>query len=186
MIVVALIGAPGAGKSSLAIALAAAGVPRIRVSGGGTTARRNAADGLLASDSVAIASILDQLRLAIAMGHSAVTLDGFPRTARQASTLLEWSHGHGCTVRPVIFDVPTPVLDARLAARLTTECRPDDAPEVLKARRREYELRLAPLLRSLHGVAPALRLAADSAEDVLERVRESILDWSDSPRLHIE
>jgi adenylate kinase family enzyme len=171
VIVFALIGAPGAGKSTLAAALASHGVATIRVSGIASNATRAlVASGGLVPDDHAIANVGSQLFALADRPVSAVVLDGFPRSEQQATALLEWTCSQGWILRPIILAVPDAVLERRLAERRLNDHRADDEVEAASGRRGEYERRIRALTVILGRVAEIAYLREESAGNVLARV----------------
>jgi adenylate kinase len=171
MIVLAMIGPPASGKSTLASVLKTHGVPSIRVSGFSSEGTHAATKlGVLAPDGQSIVSILDQLASANLLRHAVVVIDGFPRTAPQAEALVEWARSNGSVLVSIMIGVRQTVLESRLADRRVREHRTDDSLEIASRRRREYDQQLAAMLPIIEGHTRLVRFNDLTIEKSHERV----------------
>ncbi len=128
MIIVVLLGAPGAGKGTQAAVLAnRLGIPHIATGDifraairaatlVGLEAKRYMDSGRLVPDDVTIRMLEERLEMPDAAGGA--ILDGFPRTAVQAVSLDEFLVEHGTGVSAaLLIDVPAEDLVERLSGR---------------------------------------------------------------------
>jgi adenylate kinase len=154
---VMLLGAPGAGKGTQAVRLAAQlGVPHVasgdllrRVVKLGTPLGVSARDfmdrGELVPDDLVLQVILD--RLVQADAERGFILDGFPRTLRQAESLDAALDAAGRGLERVVeLQVPTDQLLTRIAGRAMRDGRSDDREGVVANRLRVYLAQTAPLI----------------------------------------
>jgi adenylate kinase len=151
---VLLIGAPGAGKGTQAVAIAERfGIAHIS-SGDllrkhvteGTSIGRAAASYLERGDLVPDAVVMDMLYKPVVAATRAggYVLDGFPRTVDQAKAAYATASSLGVAVEFAIFlDVPRAELVRRLTARGRGQ---DDRPEVIEHRLEVYDAKTLPML----------------------------------------
>lgn len=185
MTVVVLMGPPGAGKGTQAIALAdRLGVPAIstgdifRASVAGGTELGRQAQGYLdggeyVPDELTNAMLRD--RLAAADTRQGFVLDGFPRTIDQVAVLDE------LLARPVdavvVLEADTDQLVQRLLQRAEVEHRSDDTEDVIKRRLQVYHQQTIPVVEAYRERDLVIRL--DGSGDVAE-VAQRVLDLADS------
>lgn len=151
---VLLIGAPGAGKGTQAVKLAAHfGITHIS---SGELLRQHIADGtpigrqvdeyVRRGDLVPDSIIMDMLFKPVqqASQRGGYVLDGFPRTVDQAEAAYRVAGAAGMGVQVAVhIDVPTEELVRRLVARARGA---DDTEDVIRHRLAVYEERTAPML----------------------------------------
>lgn len=150
---VILVGPPGAGKGTQAVALSERlGVPHISTgdlfrehvneqSPLGREAKRYLDSGELVPDSVTNEMVRERLDAPDA--KAGFLLDGFPRNTAQADVLADILAGNNTAVDAVIqLDVSEDELVDRLLAR----GRSDDTEDVIRRRQQVYESETAPLL----------------------------------------
>jgi len=78
-----------------------------------------------------------------------VVTDGFPRHLPQAEWLVDFAASSQHSLGPVIhLMVPAKVTKERLAGRQ----REDDTPDIVQARREEYERDIAPVINYFEGI----------------------------------
>lgn len=150
---VLMIGAPGAGKGTQGVRVAAHyGIAHIssgdllreHIATGssiGRAARTYVESGDLVPDSV----VLDMLRKPIvaASEQGGYVLDGFPRTAPQARALHDAAADDGASVEVAVhLEVP----EDRLTERLLARGRDDDTPQVIAHRLEVYRRQTVPML----------------------------------------
>lgn len=178
-----LLGAPGAGKGTQAVALAEH--YRIAHVSSGEILRGHVGDGTDLGEQVAgyLAAgslVPDDLVLAIigravveAIRSGGYLLDGFPRTLAQAQRAYELAARDDLTADAVVFlDVPDAVAEQRLSERAATSGRVDDAsPDVIRHRLEVFHAETEPLLEFYRGrgllvTVDATRAPADVAASV--------------------
>jgi adenylate kinase len=149
-----LIGAPGAGKGTQAVAIAERfGITHIS-SGDllrkhvteGTSIGRAAQEYLARGDLVPDAVVMDMLYKPVVAATRAggYVLDGFPRTVEQAKAAYATASELGVAVEFAIFlDVPRDELVRRLTARGRGQ---EDRPEVIEHRLEVYQEKTFPML----------------------------------------
>ena len=149
-----LIGAPGAGKGTQAVAIAERfGITHIS-SGDllrwhvteGTATGRSVREYLASGDLVPDAIVLDMLRKPVlaASESGGYVLDGFPRTVEQAEAAYAAARGLGVAVEIAVhLDVPRTELMRRLLARGRGS---DDTPEVISHRLEVFDAKTLPML----------------------------------------
>jgi adenylate kinase len=155
-ILIIILGAPGAGKGTQAVRLAAVReVPHIST---GELLRENLQEatpiGLRAKEYMEVGGlvpddlVLDMLseRVAAADCRAGYVLDGFPRTVAQAEA-LDARLDESTDLHVVKLDVAEETIIKRLAGRREAGHRKDDAPEVVKERLRVYHEQTEPVVR---------------------------------------
>jgi len=178
---VVFLGPPGSGKGTQATALARElGIPAIStgdmlreaVANGselGRRVRRIMESGELVGDDL-MAEVVTE-RLAQPDTARGFLLDGYPRTASQAETLLGILEGEGSTLDHVVFiTVPEEELVRRAIQRQRGA---DDKEEVVRERLRVYREKTEPLVDYYRG--KGLLRQVDGNRPV-DDVRQSILD----------
>jgi adenylate kinase len=154
-----LIGAPGAGKGTQAVAVAQrVGVTHIS---SGDLLRKHVAEGtaigrqvkqyLARGDLVPDALVMDMLRKPVVAANAAggYVLDGFPRTVAQAEAAYETARGLGVAVEVAVYlEVPRAELTRRLLARGRGS---DDTPDVIQRRLEVFEAMTLPMLDYYSG-----------------------------------
>jgi len=149
-----LIGAPGAGKGTQAVRIAAHfGLTHIS---SGDLLRQHVAEQtatgrairhyLARGDLVPDAVVMDMLRKPVLAANQSggYVLDGFPRTVQQARAAYETARGLGVAVEVAVYlDVPRSELMRRLLARGRGN---DDTPEVISHRLAVFEAKTLPML----------------------------------------
>lgn len=148
-----LVGPPGAGKGTQAVALSAKlSIPHISTGDLfrahvaqqtplGQEAKRYLDAGELVPDTVTNEMVRE--RLAESDTKTGFLLDGFPRNIKQAEVLQQMLAEAGTSLDAVIqLDVPEDVLVQRLLGR----GRSDDTEEVIRRRQQVYQSETAPLL----------------------------------------
>lgn len=179
---VILLGPPGAGKGTQAVALSERlGVPHISTgdlfrehvneqSPLGTEAKRYLDSGELVPDSVTNEMVRERLDAPDA--KAGFLLDGFPRNTAQADVLADMLARRGSDVDAVIqLDVSEDELVDRLLAR----GRSDDTEDVIRRRQQVYASETAPLLRYYADrlvTVPGIGSVDEVAARVLDALRE--------------
>ena len=155
-IIIIILGAPGAGKGTQAVRLAAAReVPHIstgdlfrqnlqEATAIGLKAKEYMDAGRLVPDGV----VLDMLseRVAAADCRAGYLLDGFPRTVAQAEA-LDGRLDDSTELHVVMLEVSDETIIQRIAGRRDAGQRKDDAPEVVQERLRVYHGETEPVVR---------------------------------------
>ena len=173
-----LLGAPGSGKRTQGVRLAARfGVPHIstgellrghvrRGSDLGRVAEPYMRRGDLVPDDVIISMVLDRLtRPDPADGY---VLDGFPRTVPQAEAAYELARRLGLMLTAVIvLDLTHDELFRRLGERAGHEGRADDAGDTVRHRIAVYEAKTLPLLDYYTGRGILVRVSAIGPVDAV-------------------
>ena len=146
-IIIIILGAPGAGKGTLAMRLAEyREVPHIstgelfrenlqQATPVGLRAKEFMDDGRLVPDDVVLDMLVE--RVASADCRGGYLLDGFPRTVAQAEA-LDVCLGDSIELHVVNLEVSDETIIKRIARRREADQRKDDAPEVVKERLRIY------------------------------------------------
>ncbi|UUW90517.1 adenylate kinase [Pimelobacter simplex] len=182
-----IMGAPGAGKGTQAVALAAL-VDGPHISTGdlfrsniaqGTELGRLAEKYISAGEYVPDAVTDDMVRdrLAAPDAREAFVLDGYPRTSSQVASLDALLSERGLAIdRAVELVVPEEELVDRLVARAAVSGRSDDTADVVRHRLGVYAAQTAPLLASYGGRGVLHRVdGTGSVEEVRQRVAEVVL-----------
>jgi adenylate kinase len=136
----------------------------------GRTAAQYMAAGQLVPDDVVVGIVVE--RLADDDCKNGCLFDGFPRTVPQAEALDRMLAEHGMPLDLVLaLDVPESDLIARLSAR----GRPDDNPEAIAERFRQYRALTQPLMEYYYrrGILRQIDASA-SPEKVFERIRSAV------------
>lgn len=181
-----LLGAPGAGKGTQAIRLAARlGVPHVSTGdllraavAAGTALGREAKTfmdrGELVPDSVVIAVAVE--RLGHADAKQGFVLDGFPRTVAQAEALDSALARLGMQLdRCAALEVGEEELVARLHKRAQIEGRSDDDEVIIRNRMRVYRAQTEPLINYYRRKGLLRELdGTGSVEAVEQRIQEGI------------
>ncbi|GLW51317.1 adenylate kinase [Streptomyces sp. NBRC 14336] len=175
-----LIGPPGAGKGTQAVALSERlGVPHIstgdlfrdhvaRRTPLGQEARRYLDTGELVPDHITAGMVRE--RLAQPDARDGYLLDGFPRTVPQARELAAVLAATGTALDAVLeLSVPEEVVVARLLGR----GRADDTEEVIRNRQRVYEKQTAPLLAHYADILVTVP-AEGPVSDITARALEAL------------
>lgn len=172
-----LLGRPGSGKGTLAKELVEElGVPYI---GSGEIARHLAENdpetrsrlkaGLMAPEEAMRTQVESRIEAAL-LTKNGFLLDGFPRTMAQLVALLSWTHPIGM---PFFIYVDAEKLTC--IERLLHRGRPDDTPDAIERRLKDYESETEPLLGTLDRGGRLTRVFNEqdpkrAAAEVLERL----------------
>ncbi|MCL2315694.1 MAG: adenylate kinase [Actinomycetia bacterium] len=176
-------GAPGAGKGTLAGAVADHySIPAIST---GNMFRAAAASGselgrqvgaIMASGGLVPDDVTDAVvaaRLAEPDAAAGWLLDGYPRTLAQVKALDDLLAGRSESLDLVIvLDVPRDVMVARLVHRASIEGRADDTVETIRHRMEVYAASTAPILDAYAARDLVLTVDGDGTPD---EVRERLL-----------
>ena len=104
--------------------------------------------------------------------HKGIIFDGVPRTIRQAEELMAIlqadDYGNFITI---FVDVPRDVATVRLLKRAEIEHRPDDTPEVIAVRLKQYEDQTLPVL---HYLKQQTRLIDIDGTPSIEAIEKNI------------
>lgn len=185
-----LIGPPGSGKGTQAVALADHfGIAHIS-SGDllrkhvteGTALGRSVADAMARGDLVPDAVVMDILRkpVDVASRNGGYVLDGFPRTVAQAEAAYLVAKEIDAWVQVALYlDVPRDELIARMLNRAHSDGRSDDREDVILHRQDVFEQLTRPMLDyyeqretlvTVDGSGPIAEVTA-AAIAALEQVR---------------
>ncbi|MEU6640996.1 adenylate kinase [Saccharomonospora sp. NPDC046836] len=177
---VVLVGPPGAGKGTQAVALSERlGVPHISTgelfrahvseqTPLGQEAKRYLNSGDLVPDSVTNEMVRE--RLAEEDTEAGFLLDGFPRNTKQADVLGQLLAEQDSGLDAVIeLQVPEDVLVERLLAR----GRDDDTEEVIRRRQQVYRSETAPLLEYYADILLAVNGVGD-IDEISSRVLDAL------------
>lgn len=179
-----LVGPPGAGKGTQAVALSdRLGVPHIstgdlfRAHIGeqtplGKEAKRYIDAGELVPDSVTNEMVRE--RLAADDVNGGFLLDGFPRNIKQADVLGEILAGDGAKLDAVIELV---VGEDVVVDRMLARGRSDDTEDVIRRRQQLYRSETAPLLEYYNSVLVTVDGVGEVSE-VSSRVLDALRDRS--------
>jgi len=152
-----LIGPPGAGKGTQGARvaehygvehIAAGDLLREEVEAGSDIGRR-ASDAMQRGELVPDDLVFDLVmpRMIVAGHANGYVLDGFPRTVGQAQEARLTALDNDVAVtQAVLFEASQDVLVPRLLDRARSEGRPDDTPEVIRARLAVFHEEVEPLL----------------------------------------
>jgi adenylate kinase len=179
MMIVVLLGAPGAGKGTQAAVLRdRLGIPHVATGDlfraairaatpVGTEAKAYMSAGQLVPDGLTIRMLEE--RLGEPDAASGAILDGFPRTAVQAEALDRFLEAHGSRVdAALLIDVPAALLVERLAGRM-----------ICQAGGHPYHLRLnPPLVDSICDIdgSALVQRADDNPETIRARLASTLDD----------
>jgi adenylate kinase len=172
---IVLIGAPGSGKGTQAVRLAAhfgvahiAAGDRLRaeVASGSALGAQLAgylARGDLVPDEVVLDILWPQV-VAAAQGGGYV-IDGFPRTLRQAEAAYERARADGVAAHAAVHLAGSPEeLVGRMLARARTQGRVDDVGPVIRHRMEVYDAETRPVLD--HYAARGVLVTVDALQPV--------------------
>lgn len=189
---VLLIGAPGAGKGTQAIEVAAR-FGLTHISSGDllrshiaddTAIGRSVQEYVSRGDLVPDAIVLDMLRKPVVAANESggYVLDGFPRTVEQAEAAYGVARGMGVEVQVAVhLDVPSDELVRRLLARGRGK---DDTEDVIRHRLEVYAQKTLPMLDyyaereklvTVNGARPADEVTW-SLQVQLQKVRRELTD----------
>jgi adenylate kinase len=181
ILVIVMLGAPGAGKSTHAARLAKMhGIPTIAT---GELLRAEVArasplgkqvQGLLAAGHLVADAIVNELvaaRVAEPDCRRGCILDGYPRTVAQAR-FLDRLLADRKLPPPTVIDLDAP--DDVLLARLERRRRTDDSPETIARRLALYRREHAPLV-AYYRERDYHRIAADRSPDEVFRASERMI-----------
>jgi len=181
-----LMGPPGAGKGTQAVAIAAElGVPHIstgdifraNVSQGtplGIEAKRYMDAGEYVPDSVTNSMVRD--RLAQDDCKPGFLLDGYPRTIEQVGELTSMLSAAGATLDKAIeLSVDIDEVVQRLVKRAAEQGRADDTEDVIRRRLEVYFAQTAPLTALFEQRGLLVQIdGMGSVDDVAARIRSAI------------
>lgn len=181
-----LMGPPGAGKGTQAVAIAAElGVPHIstgdifraNVSQGtplGIEAKRYMDAGEYVPDSVTNSMVRD--RLAQDDCKPGFLLDGYPRTIEQVGELTSMLSAAGATLDKAIeLSVDIDEVVQRLVKRAAEQGRADDTEDVIRRRLEVYFAQTAPLTALFEQRGLLVQVdGMGSVDDVAARIRSAI------------
>jgi adenylate kinase len=188
-----LIGPPGSGKGTQAVALAdhfgiahiSSGELLRKHVAEGTALGRSVADAISRGDLVPDAVVMDILRkpVEVASRNGGYVLDGFPRTVAQAESAYLVAKEIDAWVQVALYlDVPRDQLIARILSRAHADGRSDDREDVVLHRQDVFEQLTRPMLDyyarretlvSVDGSRPVAEVTA-AAIAALEQVRHHL------------
>ncbi|MFT8396675.1 adenylate kinase [Propionibacterium sp.] len=181
-----IMGAPGAGKGTQAVGIAAHyGVPAIST---GDIFRSNVKNGtplgkqvdaIMKAGNYVPDELTEQIvadRLDHPDAGAGFLLDGFPRTMHQVDALDDYLDKHGKALDAVIcLDVEPEDLIARLIKRAEIEKRPDDNEETIRHRMDVYLESTRPLLDAYEGRGLLVKVDGNgSVEEVSTRIAAAV------------
>ena len=160
-IAAALIGPPGAGKTTLANALVNLGYLLVRVRGPEPACARS---GELLADGMASLSVTQQLDETPPGAH--IVIDGFPRTLSQAKALDTWATRSGAHIVPVLIEPADAELRLRMISRSKSCQRPDDDARILARRQLIYFERTTQIVRHYETRGCLARYSNEPTRDI--------------------
>jgi adenylate kinase len=120
--------------------------------------------GDLVPDDITIRML--QARLKLPDASKGVLLDGFPRTAAQASTLEDSLAKSGARVDRAIYLV---VAEEELVRRMAGRGRADDAPEAIRHRLEVYRKQTEPVLAHYRKAGRLREVSGEGAVDDIQK-----------------
>jgi len=178
--VILLMGVAGAGKSMQGRMLAdehgyawisTGEILRVLVTG---KRRQEMLQGKLLSDEEVI-GVIDKV-FELIDTHQEFVLDGFPRTVAQADWLMEQVNKGRFELTAVVNLVAT---EEVVVKRLASRGRPDDSPEAVAERFKEYEAVTRPILK--HYREKHIRVHEIDAGRTPREIHDDILELIDNP-----